>query len=167
MHQNSLSLMAEFIQAYELKNRTGSVLDVGSYDVNGTYKPLWQGWDYLGIDVAAGPNVDRVIPTSGIWDLQRLFDVVISGQTLEHCRNPFTLSSTMAKHVKPGGLVCWIAPAQWPEHRHPEDCWRILPDGMRQLLETSGMEVLQVGMCRANEPHLDGYDCFGVGRKRE
>jgi SAM-dependent methyltransferase len=167
MHPNSFSLMSEFVQGYLRGVAPGTVLDVGSYDVNGNYKSLWKGWDYLGVDIEAGPNVDQVVPVSGEFDLGRQYDVVISGQCLEHCNNPFTLAATMGKHLKPGGLACWIAPAKWPEHRHPQDCWRFLPDGMRHLLVHAGIEPLEVGMCPANEPHLDGADCFGVGRKRQ
>ncbi|MFA7044577.1 MAG: hypothetical protein WC186_09550, partial [Bacteroidales bacterium] len=36
---------------------------------------------------------------------------------------------------KKGGLVCIITPFSVPEHRYPIDCWRILPDGYRYLLE--------------------------------
>ena len=166
MHQNSYSLMHQFFQAYLRYATPGTVLDLGSYSVNGSYKQLWAGWEYLGVDVETGPNVDTVVPATGVWDLGKQWNVVIFGQCLEHCRDPFTLAKTMGKHLKPGGLACWIAPAKWPEHRHPLDCWRFLPDGMRILLENAGIEPLEADMCPANEPHLDGADCFGVGRKR-
>lgn len=166
MHPNSYNLMREFMQGYLRNMKPGRVLDVGSYSVNGSYRDLWAGWDYTGVDMEMGPNVDLIVPATGVWDLGKQWEVVISGQCLEHCGDPFTLAKTMGKHLAPGGLACWIAPAKWPEHRHPRDCWRFLPDGMRILLDVAGIEPLEVGMCPANEPHLDGADCFGVGRKR-
>jgi len=41
-------------------NGVASVLDVGSYDVNGCYKNLFTdvGYNYTGLDMAKGPNVD-------------------------------------------------------------------------------------------------------------
>jgi hypothetical protein len=44
-------------------NRQARVLDVGSYDVNGTYKDIINdpAWTYVGADLAAGPNVDVVL----------------------------------------------------------------------------------------------------------
>ena len=40
-----------------------SVVDIGSYDVNGSYRPLFAqpGWRYTGVDLEAGPGVDVVL----------------------------------------------------------------------------------------------------------
>ena len=38
-----------------------TILDIGSYDVNGTVKKIFPLNKYLGIDLAKGPNVDVVL----------------------------------------------------------------------------------------------------------
>lgn len=160
MHPNSIRLMRSFLDRYGPV--PGSVLDVGSGDVNGTYRPLFGGWSYWGVDIAPGPNVDQVVAESG-WSLGRSFDLVISGQCLEHCARPWELAKIMGHHLKPGGLICLIAPFAWKEHRHPLDCWRIGRDGMAVLLLDAGCSILEVSLSDAGESwHID---CVGIGRK--
>jgi len=164
MHANSLKLGREFF-ANVTKNYPGlpkTVLDVGSFNVNGTYRPFWDGWDYLGVDIAAGPNVDQVVSADANWDLGRQFGVVISGQCIEHCEDPFALVQTMAKHVTPGGLLWLIAPFMLHEHRHPIDCWRFLPDGMRVLMRRAGLRCLQAAISTFGPGKAD---CWAIGIK--
>jgi 2-polyprenyl-3-methyl-5-hydroxy-6-metoxy-1,4-benzoquinol methylase len=61
--------------------------------------------------------------------------VVISGQCLEHVRNPFRLVAEMARMLKPAGWIFLTAPTSWELHRCPLDYWRILPDGMDALFQ--------------------------------
>ena len=85
------------------------------------------------------------------------FDLVISGQCLEHCENPFRLTAEMVRVLKPGRLILLTAPWQWREHKWPLDCWRILPDGMRAMMREVGVEPVEADM-REN-------DCWGIGCK--
>ena len=45
------------------------IADIGAYDVNGNLRGLFQrpGWVYTGFDMASGPNVDAVLPSSHEW----------------------------------------------------------------------------------------------------
>ncbi|HWQ20864.1 MAG TPA: class I SAM-dependent methyltransferase, partial [Methanotrichaceae archaeon] len=66
------------------------VLDVGSYDMNGSYKPLFTNHNYIGLDICAGPNVDLVVADPYHWPIEdAAFDAVISGQALEHIERPW------------------------------------------------------------------------------
>jgi len=177
MHKNSLRLMSGLLDKYAPKE--GLCVDVGSYDVNGTYRPLVEGRGlrYLGIDIAAGPNVDVVVPdTDGNrtlhawrWCLspdpnnvdRPTPNIVISGQCLEHTKRPWVWIQHVMEFAEVGTVVILIAPAMWPHHRYPVDCWRIYPDGMRSLLEFAGLEVLDVGLSKIDSSH---EDCWGVGR---
>ena len=62
--------------------------DVGAFDVNGCLRPLFAKapWTYRGIDLAAGPNVDIVVPSEASWSNigDGEFDVVVTVSTLEH-----------------------------------------------------------------------------------
>lgn len=128
MHEQSTAMMQDFVDRYA---RGRSVVDVGACDVNGTFRPMFEAFDYTGIDIAAGPNVDRVVDSYDFGAEQ--YDMVISGSTMEHVQDLHAWRDAVIRACKPGGRICVIAPHTWDEHRHPVDCWRILPDGMRWL----------------------------------
>lgn len=156
MHANSMTLMAKFVKDYLDAEPGQTVLDVGSYNVNGTYRELLDGHHYTGGDIEDGPNVDAVFP--GLYDFGiRLYDVVISGQCLEHVEDTKEWIRAVDSVLKPDGLVCIIAPNSIHEHKFPIDCWRIYPDGMKWLFGVAGWEVLDI--------RIEGPDTIGVGRK--
>ena len=162
MHESSMERMREFVNEYLDSNKHLRILDVGSYDVNGSYKHLFanKNWQYFGLDIEAGPNVDIVAKELYYWGLKHQFDVIISGQCLEHVADTKRWILEIRKNLKPGGIVCIIAPWNWEEHRHPVDCWRILPDGMRFLLEdVCDFEIIKISK-KEN-------DCVGIARKRK
>jgi SAM-dependent methyltransferase len=80
------------------------VLEVGSRDVTGTVRDLFDHCDYLGADVAPGPGVDLVQPGECLSLPTGAFDVVISCECFEH--NPFWLETflNMSRMLRPGGL---------------------------------------------------------------
>ena len=64
----------------------------------------------------------------------------------------------MVRVLKPEGLICIIAPRGFKEHRHPVDCWRFLPDGMRALARINGLKVWH---CSTNQaPSEKDYNWF-------
>jgi SAM-dependent methyltransferase len=140
--------------------KPGVIFDIGSQDINGTYKPLFDGWQYHGVDIAMGINVD-IIMTDSIPVPDGYADLVISGQTLEHCKNPFALVKEMARILKPNGFMFLIAPFRWTQHRYPIDCWRFLPDGMRCLIEPE-LKFVASAISKSS-PTED--DCWAVGQK--
>ena len=122
------------------------VLDVGSYDVNGSYRPLFPapGFEYVGLDMEAGPNVDVVIDSPYGWDSieSDSFDLVISGQAFEHIEFFWKTMEEMTRVLKKDGLLCLIAPHGFEEHRYPVDCYRFFSDGMVALARYVGIEPL-------------------------
>jgi len=96
------------------------VVDVGSCDVGvGSYRSaLPSNWTYIGVDIAAGNNVDVVMTDDFTIPLEDEYaDVVISGQTIEHCRNPFKLVKEMSRVLKSGSYMFLTAPFMWAEHK--------------------------------------------------
>ncbi len=166
MHKSSYKEMGKFIAT--LPDSQLRIADVGSFDVNGSYKPLITNkkWTYVGLDIEAGPNVDVVLSNGDNWSNVRdnSFDVVVSGQALEHTKHPWLFMAEIARILKPGGRTCVIAPHTWGFHRYPLDCWRILPDGMKALMEFCGLEVEDI---RSNMEQLDRKrrgETIGVAR---
>lgn len=148
MHPSSLFRMHWFRDTFTAASSEQplSVLDVGSYNVNGTYRPLFRepNYHYVGADVDAGPNVDLVLRSPYRWDevATDSFDVVISGQSLEHIEFFWKTLEEMVRVLKPGGLLCLVVPNQCEEHRYPVDCFRFYTDGMVALGRYAQLDVL-------------------------
>jgi len=144
--------MREFV-ARLITPQHQNILDVGSYNVNGCYRPLFQGKRYVGLDIVPGPNVDVVVTDPYDWKELggELFDVVVSGQCLEHVEYPWRTMEQIARHVAPNGFVCIVVPSAIPEHRYPIDCYRYLPDGMVALATHAGLTVVDVRQYSAHK----------------
>jgi cephalosporin hydroxylase len=141
------------------------MLDVGSASVNGSYRPLfeWPGVSYTGLDMAPGENVHFV--PKDMYDWRELpdqsFDIIISGQALEHIEFPWLTVEQMSKKIKTGGLICLIAPSRGPEHRFPTDCYRYYPDGMKALAKWAGLKVLLANYVPPGTSPDPASDTFG------
>lgn len=164
MHQSSYEKMAYFVEKYlKIKlNEELIILDLGSQDINGTYKSLFSSstWKYIGLDVTKGKNVDIVISDAYSWkNIQSDFaDVFVSGQTFEHIDYIWLTMSEIFRVLKPGGLCCIIAPSGGVEHKYPIDCWRIFPDGFKSLAKYAGLEIIEVFTQWENKNYPDGSD---------
>lgn len=161
MHPSSFDKMNAFAQKYlgDRREQPLLILDLGSQDFNGSYRPLFDRnpWRYLGVDMAAGPNVDIVLREPYRWREIKAAsaDVIISGQTFEHTEFFWLTIKQMARTLKPGGLCCIIAPSAGDEHRYPVDCWRVYPDGLRALARYAGLETLEAGTQWGDLPQYD------------
>lgn len=163
MHNNSMDLMHRFVVDYLNPRENLRILDVGSQSVNGNYKKLFINplgwWEYVGLDMAEGQNVDIVTKDHYNWPIpDKSFDVVISGQCLEHVEAPWLWIREVERVCKTGGVVCIIAPAKCEIHRYPVDCWRILPDGISYLLEKwCSFKIDECFVIKVDETYTDCY----------
>jgi SAM-dependent methyltransferase len=150
MHPNSIGGMMFFRDNFvdPLKTKYLKILDVGSLDVNGSYKELFinDNWTYQGLDVCEGRNVDIVVKDPYKWTEveSESFDIIISGQAFEHMGRFWECAKEMGRALKEGGLLCIIAPQQCPEHKYPVDCWRFYPDGLRAIADYAGLTPVEV-----------------------
>jgi SAM-dependent methyltransferase len=164
MHISSYEKMQAFRHRYFDGKEKDSLLicDLGSQDVNGSYRTLFSepAWQYIGLDMASGNNVDVVLRTPYVWReiKSRSVDVVISGQAFEHIQYFWITMLEVARVLKPGGLCCILAPSSGPEHRYPLDCWRFYPDGMASLGVFAQMKVIEVNTQWDDLGYDDGSD---------
>ncbi len=158
MHQSSTDNMLAFRQSClnDRKNESLLILDLGSLDVNGSYREYFDipPWIYRGIDMTPGKNVDIVLQNPYYWQEIKSdsADVLISGQAFEHIEYFWITMLEIARVLKPGGLCCIIAPSGGFEHRYPVDCWRFYTDGFAALAGFVRFEVVSVFTQREVNP---------------
>lgn len=102
-----------------------SVLDVGSLDINGNNRFLFEEYEYIGLDVGEGPNVDIVVKGHE-YKTDKLYDVVISSECFEHDMYYKETIKNCIDLTKSGGLFTFTcASTGRPEHgtrrTKPED----------------------------------------------
>jgi predicted O-methyltransferase YrrM len=169
MHASSLENMRvlynEFIDREYLTGRGRVVvLDIGGANVNGSYREIFtdQKISYLVADLTPTDGVDIVL-----HDPYRIpvpdgsFDIVISGQTFEHCEFFWLAFREMVRVVKDDGFVFLIAPSSGPIHRYPVDCYRFYPDSYAALAKYANC-YLEMCWCDERGPW---NDLVGVFRK--
>lgn len=176
MHRHSFDSMAQFRSRYfdARRNEPLVILDLGSADLNGSYRELFAlpPWRYRGVDLVASENVDIVLSDPYRWreiDSESV-DVVVSGQTFEHTEFFWETMLEIARVLKPRGMCCIIAPSSGPEHRFPRDCWRIFADGFSAVARYAGLEVVDVQTQWDELPDYDSesnkwHDSILIARK--
>lgn len=170
MHISSQIIMRRCIRRHILSDpvltdgRKIRVLDVGGADVNGSYRLLFEsiGANYTSLDISAGPGVDLVLADDGRIDApEGSFDVVVSGQTIEHCWNFWDLFGEMTRVCSSDGIIVLIAPSEGFEHRFPVDCYRFLPDSFEALAQSNDLQTSEL----SRSPYGPFFDLVGVFRK--
>lgn len=147
MHTSSLLNMKKALSLINLHNMTNlTILDIGGRGLNGdrSYKSLCTGsfLNYHIADILPGENVTHVMP--GEYTLpfdDSSIDLILSGQVLEHVKNPFRSVSEMKRVLKNEGYMILIAPSSG--HRHDIiDCWRIMDDGFKAIADEVKLKVI-------------------------
>lgn len=152
MHRSAMLRMRWFAENYISTTERVKVLDVGSYDVNGSYRCIFDkslnNVEYIGLDMSEGPNVDYVPIDPYNWsELEdESFDFVISANAFEHIEYPWLTISEIYKKLKTGGIACILAPNTIAEHRYPTDCYRYYSDGFCALAKWAGFKVIDVSV---------------------
>jgi hypothetical protein len=80
-----------------------SVLDVGSMDINGNNRYLFDNYEYTGIDIGEGKNVDLVI-SGNLFRSEKEFDAIISTECFEHDKFWVATIFNTWMHLKQGGI---------------------------------------------------------------
>jgi SAM-dependent methyltransferase len=97
--------------------RNKVVLDVGSGDINGNNKFLFENCEYVGNDVYDGPNVTIVSKTTALQFQDGIFDTIISTECFEHDPEYQDSFRKIVKMLKPDGLFLFTcASTGRPEH---------------------------------------------------
>jgi|SRR5579871_198552 len=146
MHGTAKENWKFFVEKFIRPGATGSIIDVGAQDINGTVRDLIpEGFTYTGVDCARGKNVDVVAQDPYKLEFSDGHaDIVMSTSTLEHVEFFWLLFTEMARVTKTNGLIYLNVPTAGPYHPCPVDCWRFYPDAgaaLERWSVRSGMPV--------------------------
>ncbi len=81
------------------------VLEVGSYNVNGSVRDLFKDWTYIGADLVEGPGVDVISPGHKLAYADGFFDVAMSCECFEHDEHWKQTFMNMHRMTASDGLV--------------------------------------------------------------
>lgn len=141
------------------------VLEIGSYDVNGSVKPIFVTAGtatYVGVDVVAGPGVDVIAPAKSLPFDDASFDTIVSTEMLEHDATFWLSLAEMKRVLRPAGHLLLTARGNgFPYHGsgHFKDIYRFMPDSVPFIVQLAGCEL--VGF--AQDP--EGPGLFIHGRR--
>lgn len=110
------------------------VIEYGSYDINGSIRPILKSEVYVGVDWRPGPSVDLVCLAHEV-KIDEGFDAVVSASMLEH--DPFWEKSlqNMVEALKPHGIII----LSWGAALNPQHCLSEAPDGNFHALKAGSV----------------------------
>jgi len=132
MHDSALESFIEFKKIY-LDNKQSkkiAITEIGSQAINSSVKSsLNEKYDYTGVDITAGENVDIVLKDPYKLPFSdESIDAVISISVFEHTEFFWLTYLEILRILKPDGLFFLNVPSNSKFHRHSSDNWRFYPD---------------------------------------
>ena len=147
MHLNSELLFTKYAVPYFKSNF--KVLEIGP---SGVYQRIvndnniiWDTIDFENTKFIEGSAENLTHKLQSAYDFpidDEVYDIVLSGQVIEHVEKIWTWLSEIKRITKKGGIIITINPVSWPYHEAPIDCWRIFPNGIHALAQETDMTVL-------------------------
>jgi SAM-dependent methyltransferase len=165
MHANSRLIFEKYSRNYFPPGTR--VLEIGPDAFPSAYRTVVDAggltWDTL--DVFPNPGLTHVATSEYSFPIgDETYDVVLSGNVIEHVRKIWVWMREVARVCKRGGTVITVNPVSWPYHEAPIDCWRAYPEGMKALYEDSSLEVTLSVWESLEEPTFRKY-IPGVSRE--
>jgi SAM-dependent methyltransferase len=164
VHENSRLLFERY--ALEYFDPELSVLEIGPDGSPSEYRQLVgnKAGTWHSVELGAGPGITYEAIGEYEYPIEDgAYDIVLSGQVLEHVPRIWLWMRELSRVCKASGVVITINPVSWPFHKQPRDCWRAYPDGMRALYEDSSLDVLLSTWESLESP---GYKRYIPGRSR-
>ncbi|MFO0881307.1 MAG: class I SAM-dependent methyltransferase [Gemmataceae bacterium] len=116
------------------------ILEVGSFQVPGQeslidLRGYFPGKHYIGLDLRAGPGVDRVGSVERLPFATASVGTVIAMSTFEHVRQFWHGFDEVRRVLRPDGAFLVSCPFHFHIHNYPSDYWRFTPEAFKVLLE--------------------------------
>lgn len=125
------------------------VLEVGSYDHNGTVRPVVEARgpsEYIGIDIESGPGVDQICDIADLAEQfgENAFDLVLCTEVLEHVDDWRSAVSNLKRVCKVGGTIFITTRSLgFQYHGFPHDNWRYEVEDMEKIFSDFEIVSLQ------------------------
>lgn len=140
----------------------GDVLELGSYDVNGSVRPIFRDQirftSYIGIDSRLGPGVDQVMNAEKL-KIKSPINIIVTTEMLEHSRFWLVLQEAWRVLKMGGFIIITTRGIGFPRHDYPSDFYRFTAEGLSTALELCGFQVLNV------EENLPDKGVFAFAKK--
>lgn len=116
-HPEQQNFCTRMKQKYPEHFKNKKVLDIGSLDINGNNRFLFDNIDYVGLDLDAGNNVD-IVSAAHLYNApDKSFDVIISTEVFEHDMFYKESIKNIIRMLKDGGMFIFTcASTGRPEH---------------------------------------------------
>jgi SAM-dependent methyltransferase len=112
-HPEQLRFFYELGLANERIVDNSRVLEIGSYDVNGSLRSFFtRAGEYVGVDLVSGPGVDLVSYGHDVTGPDGSFDVALSAECFEHDPRWSDTLTNMIRLTRAGGLVAFSCASQ-------------------------------------------------------
>lgn len=151
MHLNSKLLFEQFGKKYFLNGLR--VLEIGPSGSPTMYQKIidnptlkWHTIDFENSEYIgeAKSSLTYVLQNPYKFPVESdSYDIVISGQVIEHVGKIWEWTNEIKRVLKNGGLMITINPVSWPYHEAPIDCWRIFPEGIKALASENNLSVIE------------------------
>jgi SAM-dependent methyltransferase len=116
MHPGAYKFVQNATEGIGIDIVNARILELGSYIVNGTVRNIYNGCEnYVGVDLRPGEGVDVVADATRYCPKadEGRYDLVVTTEMLEHCKEPEAVIRNVYKLLKPGGY--FIMTAAGPE----------------------------------------------------
>jgi SAM-dependent methyltransferase len=104
--------------------------------------------EHIGIDRVESAREDASVDViASAYDVpleDDTADTVLLSAVLEHLERPDLALAECRRLLKPGGHLVITAPFIWHIHEQPRDFFRFSPYGLRYLIESAGLEVVEL-----------------------
>jgi len=143
-HESVIDFGKELIANHEKDFKNKTMLEIGSYNVNGTlqddFRPIAK--TYEGVDIEDGPGVDTVIKESAkLSDVLKTAQVVICTEMLEHAKD-WREAVHAIKNLATEGIIVTTRSPGFPYHAYPEDYWRYTFEDFQHIF--SDMDIVEL-----------------------
>lgn len=169
MHDSSHLKMESFKEKFLDKDNELRILDVGSLGEY-SYRDIFDEskWDYVGLDIKEGPNVDLIVDDIYNWTEieDNSYDVIISGQFFELLEYFWLTMVEIERALKPNGYVCIIVPSAGPNHANDLNGYKFYEDGVRALAKYVDLEIIHSSVDNSISAK-PWYDACLIAKKSE
>lgn len=123
MHEAAFSAVDRFVSDLGLGSLTGTGLDIGGRDVNGTVHRLLPGVVWTVLDIEPHPSVD-IVADIATWEPVGEYDMVLSTEAIEHISTWPRIIDAGHAVLRPGGYMLVTGGSTG---RAPHSCTGMVP----------------------------------------